>query len=298
MTFLQLKEALKDIFNTVTHIILNITIIDILDILFLSVVLYYVYKFIRNKRAGKLAVGLIFLVAFLAISEITGMRTMQFIFQNIFQVGVIALVILFQPEFRSMLEKVGGNPILGIKNIGEGKRDDAINLAIREVVSASMALSESRTGALIVFQKNTKLGEIISTGTVIDAQVNAFLIRNIFFNKAPLHDGATIVIDSRIHAAGCLLPLSSQDNINRDLGTRHRAAIGLSENSDAVVVVISEETGIISVAVDGVLIRGFTAESLREKLNQLLISEISQSQRKFYRNSKKNRKDVVNDGEE
>lgn len=294
----QLKGVLKDILNTVANIILNITVIDVFDILFLSVILYYVYKFIRNKRAGKLAVGLIFLAAFLAISEITGMRTMQFIFQNIFQVGVIAVVILFQPEFRSMLEKVGGNPILGIKNIGEGRRDDAINLAIREVVAASVAMSETKTGALIVFQKSTKLGDVISTGTVIDAQVNSFLIRNIFFNKAPLHDGATIIIDSRIYAAGCLLPLSSQDNINKDLGTRHRAAIGLSENSDSVVVVVSEETGIISVAVDGVLMRGFTADSLREKLNQLLISELNQSQKKFYRNNKKSRKDVINNGKE
>lgn len=294
----QLKEVLRDVLNTVTNIILNISVIDVFDILFLSVILYYVYKFIRNKRAGKLAVGLIFLVAFLAISEITGMRTMQFIFQNIFQVGVIAVVILFQPEFRSMLEKVGGNPILGIKNIGDGRRDDAINLAIREVVAASTALSETKTGALIVFQKSTKLGDVISTGTVIDAQVNSFLIRNIFFNKAPLHDGATVIIDSRIYAAGCLLPLSAQDNINKDLGTRHRAAIGLSENSDSVVVVVSEETGIISVAVDGVLMRGFTADSLREKLNELLISDLNQTQKKFYRNNRKSRKDVINDGKE
>ena len=299
VTYLErIQNILRDVFNSFTNIVLNITVIDVFDILFLSVILYYIYKFIRNKRAGKLAVGLIFLVSFLAISEITGMRTMKFIFQNIFQVGVIAVVILFQPEFRSMLEKVGGNPILGIKNKGDGRRDDAINLAIREVVTASIALSESKTGALIVFQRSTKLGEVISTGTVIDAQVNSFLIRNIFFNKAPLHDGATIIIDSRIHASGCLLPLSSQDNINKDLGTRHRAAIGLSENSDAIVVVVSEETGMISVAVDGVLDRGFTADSLREKLNKLLISESNQTQKKFYRNNKKNRKDVVNNGEE
>ena len=299
VTYLErIQNILRDVFNSFTNIVLNITVIDVFDILFLSVILYYIYKFIRNKRAGKLAVGLIFLVSFLAISEITGMRTMKFIFQNIFQVGVIAVVILFQPEFRSMLEKVGGNPILGIKNIGDGRRDDAINLAIREVVTASIALSESKTGALIVFQRSTKLGEVISTGTVIDAQVNSFLIRNIFFNKAPLHDGATIIIDSRIHASGCLLPLSSQDNINKDLGTRHRAAIGLSENSDAIVVVVSEETGMISVAVDGVLDRGFTADTLRDKLNKLLISESNQTQKKFYRNNKKNRKDVVNNGEE
>lgn len=269
---MQIAETLRDVFNTVTHIILNISVIDILDILFLSVVLYFVYRFIHDKRAGKLAVGLGFLAAFLIFSQLMGMRTMQFIFQNIFQVGVIAIVILFQPEFRSMLEKVGANPIKGIKSIGESKQDE-LNLAIREVVTAAAALSETRTGALMVFQRTTMLGDVISTGTVIDAQINSFLIRNIFFNKAPLHDGAMIIVDARIHAAGCLLPLSSQDNINQDLGTRHRAAIGLSENSDAVVIVVSEETGIISVAVDGVLMRGFTGDSLREKLSQLLISE-------------------------
>lgn len=288
---MKFKEALIDIFSSVTHLVLNMTVIDILDVLFLSIVLYYVYKFIRNKRAGKLAVGVAFLVSFLALSHILGMRTIQFIFQNIFQVGVIALVILFQPEFRSMLEKVGGNPIMGIKNIGEGRREDAINLAIREVVTATSELSESKTGALIVFERSTKLGEIINTGTVIDAQINSFLIRNIFFNKAPLHDGATIVVSSRLYAAGCLLPLSSQDNIHQDLGTRHRAAIGLSENSDAVVVVVSEETGIISVAVDGKLERGFNADSLRAKLNGLLITTQNSNQKKFYRNNRKNRKD-------
>ena len=275
---MQLIDTLKDVFDTVTHVIFNISVIDILDILFLSIILYFVYRFIRDKRAGKLAVGLVCLASFLMVSQLLGMRTMQFIFQNIFQVGVIAIVILFQPEFRSMLEKVGDNPIKGIKNIGESKQDE-LNLSIREVVTAATAMSESKTGALIVFQRTTMLGDVISTGTVIDAQINSFLIRNIFFNKAPLHDGAMIVVNSRIHAAGCLLPLSSQDNINFDLGTRHRAAIGLSENSDAVVVVVSEETGTISVAVDGVIMRGFTGDSLREKLSQLLITEQNTAQR-------------------
>ncbi len=283
-------EMVKDVFNTVTHIIQNISWVDILDILFVSVILYYVYRFIRNKRAGKLAVGVVSLVAFLVFSQLMGMRTMQYIFQNIFQVGVLALVILFQPEFRSMLEKVGASPIKGIRNMGDSKKDDEINLAIREVVTAASDLSSSKTGALMVFQRSTMLGDVISTGTVIDAQANAFLIRNIFYNKAPLHDGAMIIVDSRIHAAGCLLPLSAQGDINRDLGTRHRAAIGMSENSDAVVVVVSEETGVISVAVDGALMRGFTAETLREKLTSLLISDQNAGQKSFYKGSRKNKK--------
>ena len=284
------RKTVKNIFDTVVHIIQNITIVDILDILLVAIILYYVFKFIRDRRAGKLAAGVVFVVAFLVFSELVGMRTMQFFFQNIFQVGVIALVILFQPEFRSMLEKVGANPIKGIKSIGESKREDSLNLAIREVVSAASEMAASKTGALIVFQRSTMLGDVISTGTVIDAQVNSFLIRNVFYNKAPLHDGAMVIVDSRVHAAGCLLPLSAQDNINKDLGTRHRAAIGMSENSDAVVVVISEETGVISIAVDGVLRRGFTSDTLREKLVELLIADTASNQKPFHRSSKKHPK--------
>lgn len=287
---MQIVNSIKEIFNTVLHIIQTISLVDVFDILIVSIILYYVYKFIRDKRAGKLAVGVVFMIAFLAISELIGMRTMQYIFNNIFQVGVLALVILFQPEFRSMLEKVGGNPIKGIKNIGESKKEDSLNLAIREVVAATSEMSQVKTGALIVFQRSTMLGDVISTGTVVDAQINSFLIRNIFFNKAPLHDGAAIIVDSRIHAAGCLLPLSAQNDINRDLGTRHRAAIGLSENSDAVVVVVSEETGIISIAVDGVLMRGFTADSLREKLTELMIPEQANINKSFQKNEKKHTK--------
>lgn len=287
---MQIVNSIKEIFNTVLHIIQTISLVDVFDILIVSIILYYVYKFIRDKRAGKLAVGVVFMIAFLAISELIGMRTMQYIFNNIFQVGVLALVILFQPEFRSMLEKVGGNPIKGIKNIGESKKEDSLNLAIREVVAATSEMSQVKTGALIVFQRSTMLGDVISTGTVVDAQINSFLIRNIFFNKAPLHDGATIIVDSRIHAAGCLLPLSAQNDINRDLGTRHRAAIGLSENSDAVVVVVSEETGIISIAVDGVLMRGFTGDSLREKLTELMIPEQANINKSFQKNEKKHTK--------
>ena len=266
-------EWIKDFSSTLTHILQNIRVVDFLDILILSIILYFIYRFIRDKRAGKLAVGVVFLLVFVAISELIGMRTMQYIFRNMLQVGLISIVIIFQPEFRSILEKVGANPIKGLKNISETKNDDNILLAIREISTASSEMSSSKTGALIVFERDTLLGDIISTGTVLDAQVNSFLVRNIFYNKAPLHDGAMIISNSRIKAAGCLLPLSNQNNINRDLGTRHRAALGLSENSDAVIVVISEETGIISLAVNGVLTRGFTNDTLKEKLTELLISD-------------------------
>ena len=281
----------KELFEGVVHIVRAITWVDFLDIIAVSVILYFAYKFIRNKRAGKLLAGVLLLLVVLAIGEITGMHAMQFIFQNFFQVGVISLVILFQPELRSALEKVADTPLKGLKNFTDRGVDNTI-LVIREISTAVSEMASTKTGALIVCERSTKLGDIVSTGTIVDAQVNSFVIRNIFFNKAPLHDGAMIISDGRLHAAGCLLPLSAQNDINRDLGTRHRAALGLSENSDAVVIVVSEETGIVSVAVDGALIRGFSGETLRVKLTELLVQEsdkdtISKKRRKSSKKAKK-----------
>lgn len=265
------KGWFSDFFTGVIHIIQSIELVDIIDILCVSVLFYFVYKFIRNKRAGKLITGVLLLLVALLISEVAGMLSLQFIFENFFQVGVIALVILFQPELRSALEKMGDTPLKGLKPIGD--RDSESTLVVREVAAAAAEMSSTKTGALIVCERSTKLGDIIATGTVIDAQVNSFLIRNVFFNKAPLHDGAMVISAGRIHAAGCLLPLSAQNDINRDLGTRHRAALGLSENSDAVVVVVSEETGTISVACDGKLQRGFDQDTLRSRLIDLIVQE-------------------------
>ena len=188
-----------------------------------------------------------------------------------FQVGLIIIAIIFQPELRSALEKVGGQPIKGFRSIATQKRDE-IRRVIDGVAEAVSGLSETKTGALIVFERDTKLGDLVLTGTVIDAEPSPFLIRNIFHNKAPLHDGALIIRGERLYAAGCLLPLSMNTNIIKDLGTRHRAAIGMSENSDAVVVVVSEETGIVSIAVEGVLTRGYDAASLSAALEKYLIS--------------------------
>lgn len=264
------KEGwLTDFFSSALHIIQTIEFVDVVDILAVSVLLYYAYKFVRDRRAGKLAAGVLLLFIGLLVSDFVGMHAIQYFFSNLFQVGLIALVVLFQPELRSALEKMGGSSLKGFKSITD-RGNDNIMLAVREVSTAAAEMSASRTGALIVFERGTKLGEISSTGTVIDAQTNSFLLRNIFYNKAPLHDGAVIIRNGRVNAAGCLLPLSAQDDINRDLGTRHRAAIGLSENSDAVVVVVSEETGVISVVENGNISRGYSAETLRQKLGELL----------------------------
>ena len=261
----------------ILSIIKAISVLDVIDIICVSVLLYYLYKFIRDRRAGKLAIGVLLLFAAQIITSTLDMYLLQYILHNVFQIGFITLVILFQPEIRSVLEKVGATPIKGFKSLGEPRDAATVQHMIEEVTEAVGDLAESKTGALIVFERTTKLGDMILTGTVIDAYPASFLIKNIFFNKAPMHDGAMIIRDGRINAAGCLLPLSSNPDIIKDLGTRHRAGIGMSENSDAVVVIVSEETGIISTAVEGNLVRGYDPDSLRAFLTEQLATEPARS---------------------
>ncbi len=262
-------RGFSDIWSTIK----SISLIDIVDILCVAVLLYYLFVFIRDKRAGKLAVGVLLLIAVRIISDVLDMYLMSYILQNIFQIGFITLVILFQPEIRSMLEKFGTTPLKGLKSIGESRGTADMTKVIDEVTSAVCDLSDSKTGALIVFERTTKLGETISTGTVLDANPASFLVKNIFFNKAPMHDGAMIIRDKRVYAAGCVLPLSNNPDIIKDLGTRHRAGIGMSEISDAIVVIVSEETGTISTAVEGQLVRGYNKGTLRAFLQSKLVGE-------------------------
>lgn len=251
----------------------NIGIVDIIDIVVVSFLFYWVFKFVRDRRAGKLLIGIAFLAVVLLLSDIVGMRALNFILTNLFSVGLIALVIVFQPELRSALEKVGGESLKNFKGRLDTEEAVVIRSAVSDVCTAAESFSQSKTGALVVFERTTRLGDVIRTGTIIDATSSSFLLGNIFYDKAPLHDGAVVIRKGRVHAAGCFLPLSSNNEIIKELGTRHRAAIGMSENSDAVVLVVSEENGIISVAVDGNLKRGFNRKSLEKYLVSLLIDE-------------------------
>lgn len=266
-------EQVASFFSSTWALIASMSFIDVVDIILLSVILYYAYKFIHDRRAGKLAGGIVVFIIVLVLSEVLEMHAIKFLLQNVVQVGIIALIILFQPELRSALEEVGREPLKSLKVIGEQRDVAQINANIQEICSAVFDMSEDKTGALIVIERNTKLGDVIKSGTTINAQISSFLIKNIFFNKAPLHDGALIIRDGRMYAAGCFLPLSTNDSIIQDLGTRHRAAIGMSENSDAVVVCVSEENGIVSIALDGSLKRGYTPNMLRSELEELLIDE-------------------------
>ena len=259
--------------NHVWHFLRGITFVDVLDILLLSMLLYVVYKFLRDRSAGKLALGVLLFLGVLTVSSVLEMHAIQFIFQNFYQIGLLAVIIVFQPELRAGLEKMGTTPFSGLKGLAPSDTKEIANITadIDVICEAVCDMARSKTGALIVIERSTKLGEYIKSGVLVNAQMSPFLLRNIFFNKAPLHDGAVIIRGHRIFAAGCFLPLSTKDDIVQSLGTRHRAAIGMSEASDAVVIVVSEETGIISLATDGSLKRNFNYNSLKQELLKLLV---------------------------
>lgn len=244
---------------------------DAVDILCLTLLFFAVYLFARDRRAGRLFGGVAVTAAIYFASELLQIRVVHYIFDNFFAYGIILLAIIFQPELRAAMERFGSAPFRGLKSIGVESRDLTLSpAAVSAIVEAAKDMSFTKTGALIVLERSTKIGEYIQTGTTINADLTPELLRAIFFNKAPLHDGAVIVRGGRIHAAGCYLPLSEKPDIFKSLGTRHRAAIGLSEQSDAIVIVVSEETGTISIAHKGELFREFTSVSLRRKLFELL----------------------------
>ncbi len=236
---------------------------DVLDIAIVSLLLYYLFFFIRDRRAGKLALGVCTLAIVQILCDAVGLSTTLFLLGYVFEVGLVALVVIFQPELRTLLGKMGGEMIHGLR----GSKDVKV---INALCTACATLAKDKVGALIVLERSTRLGDIVGSGTVLDAEVSSQLLCNIFQNKAPLHDGAVVIKDGRISAAGCFLPLSASHDVIHNLGTRHRAALGMSEAGDAVVIVVSEETGIISIACNGNLTRNYDYASLQRELARLL----------------------------
>ena len=279
-------EYLGTAFTKIGQQFMSMGFADVLDIALLSVALYYVYRFVRERRAGKLALGLGFLVVLYALTSLLEMNATSFLLKNIFQVGLLALVILFQPELRTALEKVGADPFKSFKGLAESKDVSERSHVIDDLCIAASDMSRDRTGALIVIERNTRLGDIMKTGVKIDAVVSQSLIKNLFFNKAALHDGAIIISENRIAAAGCFLPLT-QTKLNSEKGTRHRAGVGMSEVSDALVIIVSEETGEISLARNGKLIGGQNFTTLRKELTDVLLGDNQNKKKKFSRKGKK-----------
>ena len=255
-------------------ILLDFSWADAVDILLLSLIFWLLAGFVKSKKAWALIIGIIVCIVVYGAAVLFDFTGVKFILSGIFQIGALAFVIIFQPEIRDLLEKMGSGSIKSIKNIGDLKRKKIAHYrAIDNVCKAVYALSSEKTGALIVLSRTTQLDDILRSGTMINADVSDALIRNLFYNKAPLHDGALVIEDSKILAAACILPLPKHTVVDSELGTRHRAAVGMSEVSDAVIIVVSEETGIISVAVESELKRDFNAETLRTFLVKELIRD-------------------------
>ncbi len=269
-------ETLRSWYESFCALMLTFRASDVLDILIVSFIIYSLIKIVRETRAEQLVKGILILLVAYAVSGIFNLKMLNSLFTSFFQFSVLAVLIVFQPELRSALEHIGRSKIgkywTGLSSSGiEENHIRQVRKCINSVVDVAGSFQRSKTGALIVFERRTKLGEIIDTGTIIDAEPSVSMIGNIFFNKAPLHDGAMIIRDGKVLAAGCILPLTKNNNISADLGTRHRAALGISENSDAVIVVVSEETGTISIAKNGIITRNYTRETLSMELEDELI---------------------------
>jgi len=251
------------------NIISNIGVNDVLDILIVAFLFYKLLGFIRETRAEQLAKGLLVLVVVALAARWLHLYTLQWILSNLVNVGLIAVVIIFQPELRRLLENLGRNKL--ISNFAGIDLEEAEEITV-EIREALLSMSKSRTGALIVFERETSLTDIVETGTLIQAGISREMIGNIFYEGAPLHDGALIVRGDKLWAAGCVLPLTEDKKLSKELGTRHRAGIGITENSDALVFIVSEETGIISKAEDGKLERMLTASRIDELLKSIYIA--------------------------
>lgn len=254
---------MQDFFLGSINAVRNISVWSIIDILVVSYIFYKGYMLIKETRAEQLLKGILLIIALIPISYLLRLNMLYFILNKTLTIGVLSVVIIFQPEIRRALEHLGQRAFYDSHGNRDVKTTEKI---VDELVTAVKNLADTKTGALIAIEQTTGLGEVLASGTIIDAEISAALLENIFVVNTPLHDGATIIRENRIHASGCVLPLTNDNTINKKLGTRHRAGIGLSENSDAIVIIVSEETGVISLAIRGRLTRNYDKEKLRTTL--------------------------------
>ncbi|MBR6548906.1 MAG: diadenylate cyclase CdaA [Clostridia bacterium] len=266
-------SAFADGFNNLVGVVMGISIGDILDILVLTFLIYKAIKLVRDTHAGQLLKGIIYLLVASLVVNLLDMTMLKMILQMVWELGFIALIVLFQPELRHLLERLGKSKLKMLGRVTMEEEEQTIRNTIDHLVKSSVAMSETKIGALMVLEQSTILNDVVSSGTVVDGAVTRELLCNIFYPKSPLHDGAVVVRNNRVYAASCILPLTQNHDISRELGTRHRSALGMSENSDAVVIVVSEETGTISIAHNGELKRGYDSITLKTELEALLIGD-------------------------
>lgn len=268
-------RELRFLFQNAINAFMSIGLSDILDILIVAFLIFKLLNMVRSTSTARVAKAIVALLLLTWITDVLDFYVLHFILSNILSLGFIAVVIMFQPELRRALERFGGRSLM--EWVGGTSPKSEMGEAIRATVSACEIMSKERVGVLLVFERQTSLEEYFKTGTPVDALISEQLLRNIFFPKAALHDGAVIVRDGRVAVAGCVMPLSENPNLHSDLGTRHRAGIGTSEVSDAIVVIVSEETGTISVAIDGMLKRHLAPQTLERLLtNELMPKEQEQ----------------------
>lgn len=274
-------DTLYTVWNQFVYTISNLRIFDIIDILIIAYIVYKAIEFLRETRAGQLVKGIIFLLVLYAFAIVFKLAVLRWLLSAVFGSAIVAIAIIFQPELRRLLERVGQTKIGNLQSGGD--ESELITDSANIICKAAGQMQKTKTGALIVFERKTQLGEIINTGTVVDAQVSESLVNNIFYPKSPLHDGAVVVRDGRIYAASCILPLTQSTDFSSQLGTRHRAAIGMTENSDAVVLIVSEETGIISVAFNGQITRNHTVQSAFDEIKDKLVNDNEQDNDSWFR---------------
>lgn len=279
LSFSSISDYIYDALGTILSVIQSITLVDIIDILLLTLLIYYLLKIIRETRAGQLLKGVAWIIIVYLICKTVGLKSMTFLLDNTLNIGLIAILIMFQPELRRALEKFGSTNmsklnLFSFMNEQVATPIEKWQYAIDMICLSCEELSASTTGALFVLERKFKLDVQIKTGTIMNATPSKELFGNIFYPKTPLHDGAVIMRDGMILAAACFLPKPEREEyIDKKLGSRHRAAIGMSENSDAIIVVVSEETGTISVAENGVITRGFNKDTLKDYLTKKMIPE-------------------------
>ncbi len=274
-------DTIYTVWNQFVYTISNLRVFDIIDILVIAFIVYKAIEFLRETRAGQLVKGIVLLLALYAFAIVFKLAVLRWLLSAVFGSAIVAVAIIFQPELRRLLERVGQTKIGNLQS-GGSKAQEIVE-SVDKICNAAGQMQKTKTGALIVFERKTQLGEIINTGTIVDASVSESLINNIFFPKSPLHDGAVIVRDGRIYAASCILPLTQSTAFSSQLGTRHRAAIGMTENSDAIVLIVSEETGTISIAFNGQITRNHTMISAFEEIKDKLVNDSEQEDIHFFK---------------
>ncbi len=285
-----MTEMLKNIWDTIGRFFASFNwISDTMDILVVALFIYFLIRLVRDSRAEQLMKGIALLALMYLAAFLLNLTTVEFLLKAVFENGLIVLVVIFQPEIRRALEQAGHSK-LGVfrlfGGLGTVESTELVEQWHKAIDAAVDTLQRQKMGALIVMERSTRLGEIVRSGTVIEAEPSGELISNIFFNKAPLHDGAMIIRDGKVYAAGCILPLTDDQQISRELGTRHRAGVGMSENSDAVVVIVSEETGTVSIAEGGELTRNYSHETLVKALEDRILWSQQEAKKPIWRRKK------------